>query len=410
MTILADREGVAPSVARPFPGLTELIHPVRVDAFQRDHWERRPLHIHRDQPDRYRDLLTLDDVDRMLALPGIALDSMRVVVEGKETPLSELRTAHRRNVIEAVYERYRGGSTVVLNALEQRCEPLQRLARTLGAELSARLQMNIYLTPAGNQGFAPHYDTHDVFVAQVHGSKHWRLAGQPYELPLGARPYDKSQPAPAPEREIELSPGDLLYLPRGTVHSATANEKTSVHITIGVHPVLFSDVLQRALGQLCSEDVRFRRGLPMGFASDPDRQLQAAALFAELLAAVGDRLSPQDLVEESVRRATALGAPTLRHHLTDLDLLDGVGPDTRVRRRPGLQWRLAVTEDTVRLEFHGKTVDLPARVADEVRYLAQAEGEGRSAASIPGDLDEPGRLVLVTALLREGFLTLAAAG
>ena len=32
-----------------------------------------------------------------------------------------------------------------------------------------------YLTPAGTQGFAPHYDDIEVFVIQLEGKKHWRL-------------------------------------------------------------------------------------------------------------------------------------------------------------------------------------------------------------------------------------------
>ena len=35
------------------------------------------------------------------------------------------------------------------------------------------MQINAYITPPENQGFAAHYDTHDVFVLQVSGSKRW---------------------------------------------------------------------------------------------------------------------------------------------------------------------------------------------------------------------------------------------
>ena len=32
-----------------------------------------------------------------------------------------------------------------------------------------------YLTPAGSQGFAPHYDDIDAFVLQLEGKKHWKV-------------------------------------------------------------------------------------------------------------------------------------------------------------------------------------------------------------------------------------------
>ena len=34
---------------------------------------------------------------------------------------------------------------------------------------------NVYLTPPGTQGFAPHFDDVDVFLLQLEGRKHWRL-------------------------------------------------------------------------------------------------------------------------------------------------------------------------------------------------------------------------------------------
>ncbi|GAA1888479.1 cupin domain-containing protein [Streptantibioticus ferralitis] len=406
MTPLADRERAALS-ARPVPDLSRLIDPIDVHTFRREHWERQPLFVKRSDPGYFADLLTLADVDEVLWLSGTDLRNIRVVIDGKETPVDELKSTARQNALEALYEHYRNGSTVVLNSLGDRWAPLRRLGSVLGAELSARIQCNIYVTPAGNRGFVPHYDTHDVFIAQVHGTKHWRLAGQPYALPLHGRPYDKSQPEPEPEQEIDLSAGDLLYLPRGTVHSAASNETTSVHITIGVHPLLYSDVVEHAVKRLFAEEEAFRKGLPMGFATDEQGQSQAVDQLVALLGVLRDRLSPREMVTESVRRAISIAAPTLDGHLTDLERLGEVEADTKVIRRPDLRWTLAVDEEAVQLTFHDKTVQFPAHVADEVRYVAQSNGAGFTGASIPGDLDQPGRAVLVRTLMREGFITFA---
>ena len=58
------------------------------------------------------------------------------------------------------------------------------------------------------------------------------------------------------------------------------------------------------------------------------------------------------------------------------------------------------------MDFHGKTIRLPADVAEEVRYVANNSRHGFTADAIPGDLDVAGRLLLVKTLLQEGFLTL----
>jgi mannose-6-phosphate isomerase-like protein (cupin superfamily) len=306
--------------------------------------------------------------------------------------------------MEAVFERYRNGSTIVVNALEQRWAPLQRLAESLGAELNARLQMNIYVTPPGNRGFAPHYDMHDVFIAQVHGTKHWRISKHSYELPLNGQAYDKSQPEPTPDREFDLRAGDLLYLPRGTVHSATSNERVSAHVTIGVHPVLFSQLIENAVPKAFTDDVRFRKGLPIGFATDPRLQDQVRDTLTELVDVLQTHLSSQDLTGDAVKRTTTIGMPILRHHLTDLDQMDNVQLTTAVRPRPGIRFRISTNDHVVSLDFHGKTVTMPLHVTDELQFVVGREA-ACTGADIPGDLDDDGRLTLVRTLLREGFLT-----
>ncbi|MBV9383415.1 MAG: hypothetical protein JOY82_11790 [Streptosporangiaceae bacterium] len=408
MTTLSDRAETALS-ARPLPGLSRLIDPVDVATFQRVYWEQRPLVVHREDPCYYAGLLTLDDIDQILNMSNVLQDNVRVVMNGKETPVSELVSSGgrnaRANALEELYAHYRDGSTIVLNALELRWEPLAQLARSVGAELSAKLQMNIYLTPAGSQGFAAHYDTHDVFVAQVHGSKQWRAAAGTPALPLMSQPYDKSQPEPSPDLEFQLNAGDVVYLPRGTVHWATSNATASAHITIGVHPFLYEEVLVGAIKKVFAEDVRFRGGLPIGFAADEALQHGARTTVAELIDVLRMRLSPADMVAEAVTRAASLSTPPLRHHLTDLEELGELWVDTRVRRRAGQQSYLTVSDDSVRLHFSNKAVGFPIGVAPQVRYVAENDSGSFTANDIPGDLDEPGRLVLVQTLLREGFLT-----
>ncbi len=239
-TTLAGQREAAPEV-RSLPALTQLIHPVDAVTFQQEYWGRRPLLVHRGDPSYYADMLTLDDVDRALSLTNVDLEGFRVVVNGADVQASQLAAPGRNDavnvkVMDRVFEHYKDGSTIVLNRLEQRWEPLQRLSRELGSEMSARVQMNVYITPAVSQGFKAHYDTHDVFVVQMHGTKRWRICKPSYDLPLKSQPYDESLPEPEPDQEFDLNCGDLLYMPRGTIHWATSNNTTSVHVTIGVHP------------------------------------------------------------------------------------------------------------------------------------------------------------------------------
>ena len=50
--------------------------------------------------------------------------------------------------------------------------------------LGQRLNVNAYMTFGPGGAFAMHYDSHDVFVLQVHGSKHWFIYDQPEAAPI----------------------------------------------------------------------------------------------------------------------------------------------------------------------------------------------------------------------------------
>jgi len=395
---------------RSLPALTHLIHPVDAVTFKQEYWGRRPLLVHRGAPNYYADMFALDDVDRALSLTNVDLEGFRVVINGADVQASKLGAQGKNGAVnvyalDRVFEHYKNGSTIVLNRLEQRWEPLQRLSRELSSEMSARVQMNAYITPAVSQGFKAHYDTHDVFVVQVHGSKRWRICKSSYDLPLKSQPYDESLPEPEPDQEFDLNCGDVLYMPRGTIHWARSNNSTSAHVTIGVHPVLYSQVISDAIGRLFARDVRFRQALPIGFAASDDLQGEVAETLAGLLGSLQAELSPQEMMTDSVRQATSISFPALRHHLTDLENLHKVTAGTLVRCRPGQQWNITLTADAVTMDFHGKTIRFPAEVAEEVRYVANNSRHGLTANTIPGELDVAGRLLLVETLLQEGFLT-----
>ena len=54
------------------------------------------------------------------------------------------------------------------------CSSLTAAYRTR-PRLESFVGTNMYLTPPGTQGFAPHYDDVEVFILQLEGKKHWRV-------------------------------------------------------------------------------------------------------------------------------------------------------------------------------------------------------------------------------------------
>lgn len=400
----AARRGAEPRLPSAF---ADLISPITVNEFAEQYWEKKHLILHRRDPDYYAGLLTLADMDHLIATARIRSSDLRVMNDGEGTPISELvsETGNGANAREALYAEYRKGATINLLFLEQHWNPLDLLCQSMTELFGGLVHVNTYLTPAGTRGLTEHYDTHDVFVAQVYGSKRWRLYDQPVRLPTREQRYKRPAEGPGePMADFTLEAGDLLYMPRGTVHQAVSNDRASLHLTIGVTATTWVDVLEQAVGKAAESKAVFREALPLRFAVD-DRQRQVAeeragALFQELL----ETIRPEAVVEAARVKAVLARKPALDGHLLDLEAVRELTLDTKLSRRGQVVWSLRPdSQGQVALEFNGKVVRFPDHVADELRYAATTDTF--TAHEIPGTLDESGRLVLVRRLLQEGFLT-----
>jgi ribosomal protein L16 Arg81 hydroxylase len=387
----------------------DLISPLTVDDFRSGQWEKKHVVLHRDEPNHYADLLTLAAMDNLLATSRVRSSDLRIMKGGKETPISDLvgeDGGSYANAVESVYAEYRKGATINLLFLEQQWAPLAQLCHSLSDVLNAMFHVNVYLTPAGTQGLTEHYDTHDVFVAQVYGSKRWRLYKSPMRLPLQSQRYSRPKEGLGkPVADFVLRAGDLLYMPRGTVHEAVSNDTASLHLTIGVSPMLWSDVFRSAVERATGADIRFREALPLGFVQHEERRKLAETQAAELLDLLRESLRPRDVIAAARDRVLLTRRPSLAGHLLDLESLSTVELDTKVERRPETVWRLVDGEQEIGLEFHGKELHFPGHVTEQLRYITDTALF--TAREIPGPLDENGRLVLVRTLLKEGFVTLA---
>ncbi|WP_174531643.1 cupin domain-containing protein, partial [Micromonospora maritima] len=254
--------------------------------FAADHWGRSPLLSRAAElpnPHGFTDLLGPADADELLSRRGLRTPFLRVAKDGQLVPAARYTGGGGAGaeigdqvLDEKVLALYADGATLVLQGLHRTWPALVDFTRDLGAALAQPLQVNAYLTPAGSQGFATHYDTHDVFVLQVDGRKHWRIHPPVLVDPLERQPWGGRADEVAatadgrPALDVVLEPGDALYLPRGWLHSAQAQESSSLHLTVGIRALTRYAVVEELLG-LAAEDARLRAGLPFGLdLADPD--------------------------------------------------------------------------------------------------------------------------------------------
>jgi ribosomal protein L16 Arg81 hydroxylase len=112
-----------------------------------------------------------------------------------------------------VASRFDAGATIVFGQLHRRVPALARLCVAIGQIFGCRVQTNTYFTPPHAQGFRPHWDTHEVFVLQVAGTKSWSVYDTKVTLPLKGQRFDPEQHEPGPvSGQFELGPGDVAFL------------------------------------------------------------------------------------------------------------------------------------------------------------------------------------------------------
>jgi bifunctional lysine-specific demethylase and histidyl-hydroxylase NO66 len=319
-----------------------------------------------------------------------------------------------------VLDLFAGGATIVLQSLQRWWPPAGRFCRDLELALGHAIQANAYLTPAGAAGLAPHHDTHDVFVLQVAGTKHWVVREPAVVTPLPRQISDHTAAAAQPVLfETDMGPGEALYLPRGYVHSAAAQAGVSLHITVGVLATTVTDVLQR-LVELAGDEPAFRRSLAPGWPFDEAAATAAVKAAVADLAAWLEQVDPAEVASGMRERWTASRTPALEGLLHEIAGLDRIGDDTTVVRREGTLALLADDDgagagalgggDTApgppaaraRLTLGDREVVLPAALAPAVRRLV--DGTPRRVGDLADLLDAPSRLVLVRRLVREGAL------
>jgi ribosomal protein L16 Arg81 hydroxylase len=401
------------------PAIGEIIAPVEIGTFLSEYWETKPLVVSRRSPGRYADLVSLTGVVDFITSTELRESDLRLVRDGAPLPAGAYTRplpwadSTTDGIVKAdtVFAEYHAGATIILEALQRKWKPLTLFCRRLEAYFHQGVQANVYLTPQNCQGFSVHYDTHDVFVLQAAGSKRWRIYRPVIELPLANQSstpaHELRKRIGEPIHELDLEDGDCMYIPRGYVHEASASVEPSLHVTVGVIPVTWGAALSQALMLVSQRDVRFRRSLPVGFGEAGRTDDSVAKQFRELVTILADSTDMNVLVERLYDRFVSTRQPILAGFFDDLANLDEITLETPLAKRADLLSSLQREDGALSLSFHGKKVVLPARLDSMLRFMDAARRF--TPASLPGDLDDDGRLVLVRRLVKEGYLTLVSA-
>ncbi|OZC70849.1 cupin [Rhodococcus sp. 06-462-5] len=373
----------------------------------------------------FDDLMTVDAVDELISERGVRTPFVRMAKDGRLLDKSQFTSsggfgAEVTDQVDsaAVLAAFAAGNTLVLQGLHRLWPPLIRFVGDLVRELGHPVQVNSYVTPAASQGFSPHYDVHDVFVVQIAGTKRWSIHSPVHVHPLNNQPWSDRRSAVedhasnTPELDIVLEPGDVLYLPRGWIHSAQALGDTTVHLTIGVASYNDYDLAHHVLKSLGDVE-SLRAPLPAGLDhSDPESIVPHVHRVVDAMRAALDEIdrdpdAVRRLAERVADRHDDLVRPEPVRPLASVAAMGALRGENSIRLRPGVFARVAHTKAGVAMALRNKTITLPSQCADAIESLMK--GAPCRLDSMPG-LDTADALVVARRLIREGIAVPAAEG
>jgi hypothetical protein len=385
------------------PSLDWLISPIAKTAFFEEYWEKRPLVVKHEQPNYFTSLLSFDDVDRVITTLDRRYPDISLKNAARDVSADDYAGPGGTLDVAKVYQLFEEGSTITLAYLDTLLPPLTLLCRTLEKEFSFPFQTNVYLTPAGAQGAKPHYDTHDVFVLQVSGSKKWTIFGTPVELPLPEQNFDALIHELGPRSlEFELEAGDVAYIPRGVAHEARSTETVSLHITAGILRYTWADLLLEVLAAASLGDPAFRKALPPGFARSGFDREHAQETLIDLLRRAGTKSNFDAALDQFIEKFTAACPPLLDGQFRQIAALDSLSIHSVVGARPGAIARFEASSELEFVDCYGRRISFPPQAGEAVRF---ALSHARFVIEdLPGRLDDAGKLTLVRRLIREGLV------
>jgi bifunctional lysine-specific demethylase and histidyl-hydroxylase MINA len=386
--------------------LQKLLSPTRQSDFLQKYWEKRPLLITRSDREYFAELLSVDVLDEVITTHDLTYNDVRVVNANYGIDPKEFTTDQKLVDPVKLLGRFERGDSIVFRHLHTRLPKLQAMCTAIEKIFRAQqVQTNIYLSPPASQSFKPHFDTHDVFIAQVWGEKQWELYGSFVEYPIHALGLDQVVPDPGPSKhDFTLRAGDLLYVPRGYVHKAKTSNDFSLQVTVGLITYTWTDLLFAALTEVCRNHAKFRESLPpLGNRERDQVPAELKLAFSKLVDYFAKNADVDRAYNAIVTDFVTSRRVSIRGRLSEYVWAhDQKMASLKYRVRPALAFDLVVKEDKVQLNSPNRTTTLPSNAT--ALLMKALSGEVFTVASLSADFDEGSKQMLIKRLLTEGLI------
>ena len=190
-----------------------LLGGISPERFMKRYWHKKPLLVRQAVP-QIKPVLSRTELFESAAQEGV--QSRLVVQDGGSWRLKH--GPFQRRELPPLKQ---PGWTLLVQGVDLHQELAHALVQAFRFVPDCRLDdlMISYATDGG--GVGPHFDSYDVFLLQVQGSRRWRI-GRQKDLSLQADVPLKILADFAPAQEFLLEAGDMLYLPPRYAHDGVA--------------------------------------------------------------------------------------------------------------------------------------------------------------------------------------------
>lgn len=218
---------------RSYTHTVNLLSPIDPYEFVSQGLWQNPLYIS-GHTEKFAGLITVDEfIDALRHVP-----ELRAGISSADRKSTEFRGIRHEEAMEL----YNTGATICATGLDRVLPKLASLSASVKFELGCTGAVNVRgYWSNDSSGFTTHFDARAVTVLQISGSKLWSYSPRPaIEYPLSNCTINDQVPqyigrsgqvqgwevvVPPSEgemRTVVLNPGDVLYLPAGSWHSAQA--------------------------------------------------------------------------------------------------------------------------------------------------------------------------------------------
>lgn len=333
-------------------------------------------------------------------------EKLRVNKEGEPTILPYLKLG--AELCHWAFERYAEGNTLIFNSLHELDSDLGKISNDLQNDFGRKASVNGFLTPPASRGFKEHFDSHDVFLVQTEGKKHWKIYNSEVFLPLPRQQrvveFDENS---KPIIDQTLEQGDVLYIPRGFVHTGyTFDNDFSLHLTIGIRPTLGLDIANLLIEEIALKEPILRESIIKN-----DRK--------EIVKAIIENLDSINLWKKAQNRHLINSIGEARfgriNRARSLYLLDEINPKTILKKGKTTNYNIVDYGEKIGLIFSiGRTRDknnelnpaavlFPTSNYGILNFLRKLN-EPFSVEEISNGYDVNEIIDLVKNLVRRGFL------